>query len=125
MLILIIKNFLFNKYIHLIIMIQKLAGITLCIFLLAGSTISVTGIGVNRPDVSDVLTAPREFFDYNDDFNMSDVCLIVGPIASIYTEIELINGSSSDISRINWMFKRIIPRFILPFALIYTENLTF
>jgi hypothetical protein len=104
---------------------KKIFGIILCFLLLALSAISVKGEDIDIPTFTDILNSPGNFLNKAEDTNISHVCFILGPITSIYTEIELIEGSESDINRINWMFKRILPRFILPIAFLFIEDLTF
>ena len=106
-------------------MYKKIFGILICIFLLVCNTISVKAEDFNIHKFSDILNPPDNFIKDEENTNISHVCFILGPITSIYTEIELIEGSESDINRIKWMFERIIPRFVIPLAFLFIENLTF
>ena len=104
---------------------KKLVFSILCIFLLAGSTTSVIGMKIEKSNVADVLTKTIDYLDIDDENETIPICMIYGPTTSLYTEIELIDGSESDISRLNRLFNKIIPRFIIPLAILFIENLTF
>lgn len=107
------------------IMKIKLVAVLLVIFLLAGGTVSVSSIDIDQSESSNNFVKQGYHTNYNDLNETMKIVQIFGPLTSRYSEIELIDGPEAKINRINNMFNSIITRIIIPFAVIYAENITF
>jgi hypothetical protein len=108
-----------------VIMKIKLISVLLVIILLVVNIGSARSLDYAKPKMPNRLIKPT-YLNKNDFENDTfELVQIFGPINSQYTDIELIDGPSSKIDRIENMLNGLITRFILPFAFIYAENITF
>jgi len=95
-----------------------------CVVSLTICAVPAMGIDVNDKisELNQNLNKYVDLNDINETLNQT-VLLTLGPINKIYSKIEIINGSESQVSVLNKFLKRSIFRPIIP--MVYVNNLTF
>ncbi len=100
---------------------NKIICIIFIILLIMFNIVPVVGVSIKPIDVlkEDHMVLPEDLGE-----NETQLIIISGPVAHMFSEIELISGPSQDIKKIDMLVNRLLLRFFLPFAIVYVKNIT-